>query len=613
MLQAAIDAIRQEKFAQAKEILTKLLRSDQNNPLYWVWMSATMETQKERLYCLQTAYKLDPTDATARRGLIMMGALQPDDSITPFPMNHPRPWENKLKLADEKPKEKGIKRLTNNPVFRLAVIFGMGFAVIAAAVIGLGALIMNRPVATQAAFGGTARPTVTPYTNANAPIVKATLPPLAKLLDATYTPTVVYAATPHLGASGDSYKGAIRAFNNGRWDDVIIMMEQVATAEPGSADTMYFSGEARRLAKRYSEAIDFYNQAIKINPNYAPSYLGRALANLGINPKKDVIKDLSKAIDIDPNYAEAYLERAYYYVRHSDYVTAQADIEAADTLNPGSPVIKVALARIYLAQDKNEEALEAAKKANELDVTMLEGYLVLGMAYRANGEIDKAVEVLETYVQYQPDNGEAFMVLGAAYFNRNDRETARKHLEQAIRLDKTSSEAYYWLGELYLLEKDYPKAVDNLEKSVQYSAASFRNNEALSRAYIGNKQYGEAYIVISRVEKLADTEIKRAKFLYIRAIANQALSQPKAAFKDWTELLTLSEEALTEDMRAEAEKQLDNLRTPTKVPDTATPSKTPTPNVSPTPSDTPEPLATRQPSVTPKATNTRAPTATPTP
>ena len=51
MLQQAMEAIRAEQFAQAREILTNLLQTDQQNPDYWVWMSAAMETPKERLYC----------------------------------------------------------------------------------------------------------------------------------------------------------------------------------------------------------------------------------------------------------------------------------------------------------------------------------------------------------------------------------------------------------------------------------------------------------------------------------------------------------------------------------------------------------------------------------
>ena len=97
----AIEAIQAEKYAQAREILTNLLQTNQQNADYWVWLSAAMETQKERLYCLQTAYKIDPNNTAARRGLVLMGALTQEEPLPPFPMNHPKPWDVKIKASEQ--------------------------------------------------------------------------------------------------------------------------------------------------------------------------------------------------------------------------------------------------------------------------------------------------------------------------------------------------------------------------------------------------------------------------------------------------------------------------------------------------------------------------------
>jgi len=533
-------------------------------------------------------------------------------------MNHPRPWENKLKLADEKPKPKGLKRVTGNPVFRLAAIFSLAGIVIIGAVVGLGMVIANRPTPAPVVIG-TPRPTVTPY-RTNPPEIKPTLPPLAAQLDATYTPTPIYGATPHVGAAQDIYSSAQRSLLNQQWDNSVNMWLQLATVEPGSVDALYFAGEARRMANRFNEALTFYNEAIRSNPNYAPSYLGKARANLGLNPNRNVLTDLDKALATDPNFAEAYLERALYHVKRANYAAALNDVEDADAIYPGSPLIKVTLARVLLAMGENETALEAAIQANELDITMLEGYLVLGMAYRANGEMEKAVETLEVYVQYKPDSAEAFTVLGAAYFNNGDDETALESLQQALRLDRTSSEAYYWLGELYLQtgakdgladarRAEYRKlAVENLEKSVQYNTNSFRNAEGLARAYMAIGKWGEAIIGIGKVEKLAANDLERGQFLYINARSHQNMNYPAVAIRDWNALLALPEESVPPERRAEAQEQLEVLKTPTKVPPTPTDTRTPLPTRTITPTPT---LATRQPSVTPTVTNTRQPSATP--
>jgi tetratricopeptide (TPR) repeat protein len=579
MLEQAIKFIGEGKFPEAKELLTGLLHADQNNATYWVWMSAAMETQKERLYCLQMAYKMDPANTAARRGLVLMGALSPDDSLAPFPMNHPRPWEVKLKLADEKPQPTGIKRVTENPFIRLAVIGVVVIAVVGGAIFGLGALInANRRVAAPINLTpATPRPTVTPVVNKNAPTLNATIVPLADLLKGgTYTPTPIYALTPHGDVALDAYHGAMRAYSQGRWSDMADMMAQIGTSQPGSVDTLYFIAEADRLSGQFADAIDYYKQAIKLNANFAPSYLGRARADLALNPQKSVIADLNKAISLDPNFSEAYLERGLYSLKRQNLPAAKSDLVQAASLNPGSPVIQVNLARVLLAVGENQAALDAAQKANQLDITMLDGYLVLGMAYRANGQIDQAVDVLDTYTKYLLTNPEAFTVLASAYFSRGDYPTALKNVDQAILLDKNSAEAYRWRGEIYLATKEYTKALSDFRQSYRTNV-TFEAGIGIVRSMIALQDFSNAYGTVLITEKLVKTDQQRGIFLYYGAIALEGLNEQVAASRNWTSLLALPAAATTDQMRADAKAHIIALQSATPPPPGATVTVTPTP------------------------------------
>ena len=122
VFQEAVDALRGGDKTKARELLTGLLKTDQNNATYWIWMSALVDTPKERIYCLQTAFKLDPENITAKRGLILHGALPADETIQPFPLTRPRSWEERLLLAHEKPKPKGWQAVKASPVFRLGLV-----------------------------------------------------------------------------------------------------------------------------------------------------------------------------------------------------------------------------------------------------------------------------------------------------------------------------------------------------------------------------------------------------------------------------------------------------------------------------------------------------------
>src|SRR5512140_4032989 len=94
LFQDAVDALRLGERARGKAILTRLLKADQNNPNYWIWMSAAVDTAKERIYCLETALKLDPANAIAKLGLVLLGGLAPDENTQPFRSNRTRAWEN---------------------------------------------------------------------------------------------------------------------------------------------------------------------------------------------------------------------------------------------------------------------------------------------------------------------------------------------------------------------------------------------------------------------------------------------------------------------------------------------------------------------------------------
>jgi cobalamin biosynthesis protein CobD/CbiB len=153
--QEAVEALRAGNKSKARELFTDLIKTDQSNVTYWIWLSAAMETTKERVYCLQTAFKLDPQNATAKRGLILLGALPADETIQPFPLNRPRAWEEKLLLAHEKPKPKGWAAVKQSPVFRLGLVIILVGGLIAGIVFGFVIPATQRTQSVATRFVGT--------------------------------------------------------------------------------------------------------------------------------------------------------------------------------------------------------------------------------------------------------------------------------------------------------------------------------------------------------------------------------------------------------------------------------------------------------------------------
>ena len=196
--QEAVEALRAGNKTKARELFTDLIKTDQSNVTYWIWLSSAMETTKERIYCLQTAFKLDPESATAKRGLILLGALPPDDTIQPFPVNRPRAWEERLLLAHERPKPKGWAAVRASPVFRLGLVILLVGGLIAGVVFGFIIPSTLRAQNTQPTHIVGTPQTYTPSPTSIGGRPQATQPvgtpsgPLSELLSVQYTPTALY-------------------------------------------------------------------------------------------------------------------------------------------------------------------------------------------------------------------------------------------------------------------------------------------------------------------------------------------------------------------------------------------------------------------------------------
>lgn len=575
-LNEAIEALRTNDPGRARDLLTLLLNTDPNNATYWVWLSAAVETQKERIYCLQTALQLDPENAAAKRGLVMFGAIPPDDSIKPFPLNHPRLWEEKLIIEDAKPKKQGGMR---KPLLRLGLAIGIGL--VAIGLVYTAFLMPHSPLAAMI-HTPTRRPSRTPtLTATSTPVFRTKTPtfvaptPLWMLLDATYTPTALYVATQHAVTSRDAFDAGMHYFQQGDYQNTISLMEQILDMEPEAADAYYYIGESYRIMGNHQKALEAYQEAIDINPGFGAGYLGRALAKQDLGQDDDVLDDLARAIEMDPNFDLPYVYRGVYRLERGDPDTALGDLITARTLNPTSALVYMYLAQVQLALSQNDEALESALKANEIDTTLLEAYLVLGQAYQATGQVDKAMGALQTYTLYQPDNVEAMTLLGAAYNAREEYEAAVDILSRVIALDKNNVEANYQRGMAYLNLGNGDQAVHDFKVATGYDPTYFDVAVGLALAYDLNGFSGDAYVQMEAALGLARTDEQKAISYFYEATFLEKIDDEPSARTKWRSLLALPEDAMPFEWRVTAMEHLGVTATPILNLTTKTPQPTP--------------------------------------
>lgn len=602
MFQEALTAIQADDLARARDLLTRLIKRNPRNAAYWLWMSAVVDSLRERKYCLKQAYRLDPDNKAIQQGLILLGELPVDQELVILPKTLHQNWQKELRkdyLTRFKPP--GLKDFFTWQ--RLLIGVGAVALVVALGAVGLlSPLLRNgrRNTPAPIVLATFRPPAALQETLAASPTVltptQAGPTPLWMLLEETLTPTPLYVATPH--PRTEAFKSGLRAYEAQAWDDMLTYMEQAAQVEPDAPDIHYYIGEAYRNKQYTMPAIKAYNQALTKDGNFAPAYLGLGKTYLYNMEQWENARDNFKlAVKNDPQILEAYLELAHLALEQSNGQLALDWITQAEDARLSSPFLPLYRAQALLLLEQPEEALAAALTANQQDPTHLDSYRVLGQAYLAAAQIGEAVETLNIYLAHAPEDGEATAWLGLAYEERGQTQRALDTYTQAIQLGTRQPAAYLNRGLIYFAQGKNEEAKTDLQKSLELDKTSFVAHMTLGQVHLLLEEDGNAYQQFSVCEAYAESDEDWAQIYYWRAQALENLGQTDVARNNWSNLLKLPAASVPEDWQLLAEQRLGRTRTPT-----LTPTRTITPTLTRTPTRTITATQTRQPtnSATPK-------------
>ncbi|MCJ7569718.1 MAG: tetratricopeptide repeat protein [Anaerolineales bacterium] len=620
-LTEAIAAVRLGDRRHARELLSRLLRADSQNVEYWVWMSAVVDSPRERVYCLESALKIDPTNRAAMRGLVLFGARSPSTTdlsqalklprreiapkeITPTPVEEPivQPAQRKPTASPFKPK----KRRSFIQVIGVMLLSGIAVAAVGGVVYLIAPMFAPRflgmastlpppsPTATDTPLPGT--PTATPIPAATriirTPIsTEFVTTPLALLVSATSTPTPIAGFTPHPG--NESYTFGVQAIEDGDYEQAIFFLDQALHVDSNLAEALYFKAEALRLSGIIGEAIKSYDKAVQLDLEYAAPYLGRGRALLERN-EEIAEQDFNRAIGSDPLFVEAYEELGAFYERKTYWQRMETIMEQALSIGARSPQILIYLSNAELVLNKYQKALVYALEGSADDPTLLEGYLAVGRAYVALGinTLDKsyypqAIWPLQTYVAYQSDDPLGWAALGRALLGAGQHEEALQVLNIAIEINDRNGPAYLARGILNTERGMYEEAIIDLSAARRYSPETFDLWIATARALYLNGKYSDALNdnitpAISYAKDIADNftrERKLAEAYALRGLIYELNPDNlNDAIRQWGYILEF--EHVLPDTRALAEQHYNEL---TGVGPTRTPTVSPTPSPTATP------------------------------
>jgi len=227
------------------------------------------------------------------------------------------------------------------------------------------------------------------------------------------------------------------------FDKIIMPGARAITKDIGKEHRL--RGYALLKDKRYNEAVERFETAIKLNSKDTSAYDGISRVYAAMGKLDEAIKIAEEGTQIDAN---------------DEFLFAT-------------------LGELYQQTGRYDEAINAYRQAVKIRYDYIEALYNLGFLYNITQQYDEAIVVLERAVKIQPSFSEAYNNLGAAYLNKGRTEEAIKAFKAAIRFNPNYLDALYNLGLTLKSEGQYSQAEEIFRRVLKISPQDLVAKKAL--------------------------------------------------------------------------------------------------------------------------------------
>ena len=173
------------------------------------------------------------------------------------------------------------------------------------------------------------------------------------------------------------------------------------------AGAYYNRGSAYLRLGGGKNALNDFNAALKLKPDFSRALQARAGILIGQNKPDLALADLNKAIALDPKASAAFSNRGLIYAGKKDFAKAIADLTKAIELEPGDAKGYSVRGSVYVAKGDKERGLSDLNKAVDLDPKLSVAYFNRGMLFASNGDKTRAKADLQSVLSIDSGNQQA--------------------------------------------------------------------------------------------------------------------------------------------------------------------------------------------------------------
>jgi TolB-like protein/Flp pilus assembly protein TadD len=276
----------------------------------------------------------------------------------------------------------------------------------------------------------------------------------------------------------------------------------------------------QRTSESLLKAIDYFNQAIELDVDYALGYAGLADAYMvlgvpdavpeALSPRESLTKARAaaeKAVQIDTSVGEVYAALAHIKWKERDWAGAESDYKRSIELNPNNPIAHFYYA-VYLAGlGRQDQAIKEITRAQELDPLSLPVNASVVYVLHLCRRYDEAIQTGKKTLELDAAFPLTHQRLGLSYLQKKMYREAISEFQQAVNNSNRAPQPLVALGHAYAVSGETIEAQKVLDELKGLSQERYVSPYGVAIVYLGLGDHERTYQWLDRAYDEENTEL----------------------------------------------------------------------------------------------------------
>lgn len=318
--------------------------------------------------------------------------------------------------------------------------------------------------------------------------------------------------------------------------ELLAKLDYTLEVNKNDTDALMSRATIYKNMKAYENALEDYNQVIKIFPRHEQALLNRGNVYLAIEKYQKALSDYQQVLENSPSNLMGLIGLGRVYRSIGRYEEALAIYSQTIKISPANDLAYIERAQIYrdmgLLDDALRDYTEAIAKAPK-------NHLAIVSRAQTYHRMQQDTEALADYtyaLKLEPNSDSVLVERGRIYGNLNQFESALNDFDQAISINPNNIQAIYFRG----LTNDYlgyqEKALHDFDRTLALDPDYERAILARGKIYLQKDMSNEAIADFNRVIRI---DPKNSQAFQLRGIAHYRVGKYSEAEINFSEALKI--------------------------------------------------------------------------